>query len=217
METVFEDRVDAGRRLAARLAVFGGADTLVLGLPRGGVPVAYQVARALGAELDVLVVRKIGVPGQPEFAMGAIASGGVEVLDHKLIRALGVDRAQVDAVVETERAELARRERAYRGDRPPPRVAGRTVLVVDDGLATGASMRAALSAVRSLGPARLVVAVPVAPRGIEDQFRDLADEVVCVSRPADFRAVGAHYRHFGQTGDAEVQSLLAAARDGEAS
>lgn len=206
-DLIFRDRRDAGRRLAAHLEGYP-SDTLVLGLPRGGVPVAYQVARELHAELDVLVVRKLGVPGRPEFAMGAIAGGGVEVVDRDLAAGIGVSDAQIEAVIREERTELERRERSYRGDRPPHRVRGRTVIVVDDGLATGASMTAALQLLREQEPARLVVAVPVGPPDVDAALRGLADEVVCVLRPRAFRAVGQHYQNFGQTSDVEVSELL---------
>lgn len=206
-DLIFRDRRDAGRRLAAQLEGYW-SDTLVLGLPRGGVPVAYQVARELHAELDVLVVRKLGVPGRPEFAMGAIAGGGVEVVDRDLAAGIGVSDAQIEAVIREERAELERRERSYRGDWPPHRVRGRTVIVVDDGLATGASMTAALQLLREQEPARLVAAVPVGPPDIDAALRGLADEVVCVLRPRAFRAVGQHYQNFGQTSDVEVSELL---------
>lgn len=213
MDTVFEDRHDAGRRLSTHLGAYAGEpDLLVLGLPRGGVPVAYEVARALGAELDVLVVRKLGVPGQPEFAMGAIAGDGVEVLDRELIHALRVTREQLEAAILSERDELARREKRYRGGRPPARVRDRTVLVVDDGLATGASMTAALHVLRARGAGRVVVAVPVGPPDTRRLFGSLADDVVCVSTPHDFRAVGSHYHRFEQTTDEEVRELLAAGR-----
>lgn len=212
MNTFFEDRREAGRRLAAILDDYADTpDLLVLALPRGGVPVAYEVARALGAELDVLVVRKLGVPDQPEFAMGAIAGDDVVVLDEGLVRALHISREQVEAVIRSERAELERREQAYRGGRPPLRIHGRSVLVVDDGLATGASMRAALQVLRARRAARVVVAVPVAPPDTAYSLRGLADDVVCVHTPRSFRAVGAHYRHFDQTTDAEVHELLEAA------
>jgi putative phosphoribosyl transferase len=213
MNTFFEDRRDAGRRLAAYLGDYVDTpDLLVLALPRGGVPVAYEVARALDAELDVFVVRKLGVPDQPEFAMGAIAGDDVVILDEGLVRALHISREQVEAVIRSECAELERRERSYRGGRQPLRICGRTVLVVDDGLATGASMRAALQVLRARRAARVVVAVPVAPLDTVYSLRGLADDVVCVHAPRSFRAVGAHYRHFDQTGDAEIYELLEATR-----
>jgi putative phosphoribosyl transferase len=207
--TRFADRVDAGRRLAAALADYRGRpDLLVLGLPRGGVPVAAEVARALDAPLDVFVVRKLGVPGQRELAMGAVASGDTEVFNADVLSHAHLSAEQVDEVRRTEREELARRERAYRGDRPAAPVAGRTVLLVDDGLATGASMRAAVAAVRKLGPASVVVAVPVAPAAACRQLAADADDVVCLSAPDWFGAVGQFYDDFSETTDEEVRRLL---------
>ena len=209
----YENRRDAGRQLARQLEEYAGRDdVLVLALPRGGVPVAYEVARELDAELDVLVVRKLGVPGHPEFAMGAIASPGVEVLDRELIHRLHLSQMQVEAVATRERQELARRERLYRGDRPPARLRHHTVIVVDDGFATGASMSAALQVARSRRPDRLVAAVPVGPPEIARRLAGLADEVVCPYTPPDFHAVGQFYRHFDQTEDEEVRDLLASSR-----
>lgn len=207
---MFRDRREAGKRLAKRLEHLKDQRPVVLALPRGGVPVAYEVARALEAELDVLVVRKLGVPGQPEFAMGAIASGGVEVLDEGLVRALRISPEQIETVVRSERVELERRERLYRHGRPPLRVQGRTVLVVDDGLATGASMKAALRVLRAQEAAHVVVAVPVAPPDTVYALDGLANDVVCVYTPSAFRAVGSHYRHFEQIGDEEVRESLEA-------
>lgn len=205
------DRRDAGRVLAERLSGYKGrSDVTVLALPRGGVPVAYEVARALGAPLDVFVVRKLGYPGQEEFAMGAIASGGVQVLNAFAID--GVSEPQLESIVARERVELARREALYRGTSPPIDVRGRTVIVVDDGLATGATMRAAVAALRQQAPARLVVGVPV---GAEETCRQLAseaDEVVCPCTPYPFRAVGLWYQEFTQTSDDEVRRLLADAQ-----
>ncbi len=213
MNMLFRNRRDAGRRLARLLQAYAErTDVLVLALPRGGVPVAFEVAQALGAELDVLVVRKLGVPGHAETAMGAIATGGHEVLDRELIDELGLDHAAIETVVASERRELARREQLYRPGLGAPVVAGRCVIVIDDGLATGASMTAALQVLRPMAPARLIAAVPVAsPEGIR-RIEDWADEVVSLSTPADFRAVGLHYREFDQTSDDEVQRLLADAR-----
>lgn len=205
----FEDRHAAGRALAGALSGYRGEPgLLVLGLPRGGVPVAWEVARALHAELDVLVVRKLGVPWHPELAMGAIASGGATVVSDEIVERAGVTRAQVDEVLHRERDELERRERAYRRDRPFPEVHGRTVILVDDGIATGATMKAAVQALGQLGAGRVVVAVPVAPARTLDEFRDLADEVVCINAPVHFQAVGAWYLRFGQTSDDEVRRLL---------
>jgi putative phosphoribosyl transferase len=211
MPRAFRNRAEAGRRLAGALRHLAGrSDVLVLGLPRGGVPVAYEVAKALGAPLDVFVVRKLGVPGHRELAFGAIASGGVRVLTDEIGRRL--DPTIVDAVAAAEEAELRRRERAYRGDSPPVDVAGKTMIVVDDGLATGASMRAAVVALRALGPARIVVAVPTAAPAACDDFRDEVDEVICADTPADFTAVGERYDDFSDTSDEEVRSLLADAK-----
>jgi putative phosphoribosyl transferase len=204
----FADRADAGRRLGDRLAALlseGPGPVVVLGLPRGGVVVAAEVARRLGAPLDAFVVRKLGVPGQPELALGAIATGGVVVRNEAVIRARAITPDQVAAVVAAEEVELARRERAYRGDRPPPDLRGRLVVVVDDGYATGATARAAVRAVRAQHPARLVLAVPVAPR---DAVVVDADELVALARPRPFGAVGQHYRDFAATTDDEVRALL---------
>ncbi|MFJ5775553.1 phosphoribosyltransferase family protein [Streptomyces sp. NPDC093094] len=205
----FDDRVDAGRRLADALSGLRGADTVVLGLPRGGVPVAYQVARALEAPLDVLVVRKLGVPWQPELAFGAIGEHGVRVLNDDILVTTGVDSAEQAAVEEAERAELERRVGVYRAGRPPAGLRGRTAVVVDDGLATGATALAACRVVRGQGAARIVLAVPVAPGRTLTRLRDVADEVVCLETPGAFGSVGAWYRDFGQTSDSEVTSLLA--------
>ena len=210
---LFEDRRDAGRALAERLEDHAGRpDVLVLGLPRGGVPVAYEVARALHAPLDVFLVRKLGLPGQEELAMGAIASGGIRVVNPDVLSELGVPEELIDVVAAEEAEELARRERLYRGDRPPPQVEGRTVILADDGLATGASMRAAVAALRQLRPARIVVAVPVAARETCDELRSEVDEVVCAVTPDPLYAIGMWYRDFSQTSDEEVRSLLEAAR-----
>ena len=210
--TRFTDRADAGRRLGqALVGRWPGQPVVVLGLPRGGVPVAAEVAAALGAPLDVLVVRKLGVPWQPELAMGAVAGGGVRFVDPAVVRQLGVPADQVEAVTRRELVELERRERAYREDRPPAPVAGRVVVLVDDGLATGATVRAAVQAVRAAGPARVVVAVPVGAPGGCRALREVADEVVCLEEPDRFVAVGAWYDDFGQTGDDEVRRLLSAA------
>jgi predicted phosphoribosyltransferase len=211
-KTGFRDRTEAGRILARELAGYAGRDgVVVLALPRGGVPVGYELAKALGAPLDVFVVRKIGVPGHEELAMGAIATGGVLVLDESLIRRLGLSERQVARVVAAEQRELERREAAYRGDREPPDVEGKTVILVDDGLATGSTMRAAALAARRHNPERVVVAVPVAAAETCDHFRDAVDDVVCVLTPAPFFAVGLWYEDFSQTTDEEVRELLARA------
>jgi predicted phosphoribosyltransferase len=207
----FRDRAEAGRLLAERLREYAGRDdVIVLALPRGGVPVAYEVAKALDAPLGVFVVRKVGVPGHEELAMGALASGGVLVLDHDLVRALGLEQADVERVVNAEARELARREAAY-GALDPQELEGKTVILVDDGLATGATMRAAALAVRRLNPAWVVVAVPVAAEETCDQFRDVVDDIICDVTPKPFRAVGLWYEDFSQTSDDEVRELLARA------
>ncbi|WP_332815203.1 phosphoribosyltransferase [Ramlibacter sp.] len=204
----FRDRAEAGRVLAADLAHWRGAPgLLVLGLPRGGVPVAAEVARALGAPLDVFIVRKLGFPGQPELAMGAIASGGVQVLTP--LPGLSASPDEVESAVAAEQAELARREALYRGGRPPLELRDRSVIVVDDGLATGASMQAAVRAIRSASPLRLCAAVPVGSSEGCDQLRELVDELVCPAVPIPFRAVSLWYRDFPQTSDREVRELLA--------
>jgi erythromycin esterase-like protein/predicted phosphoribosyltransferase len=209
----FRDRPEAGRLLAERLGDYAGRDdVVVLGLPRGGVPVAFEIARALDAPLDVFLVRKLGVPGHEEYALGAIASGGVRVLNTELIERLGLPAEWIEAIDAKERRELDRRQRAYRGERPPPDVAGRTVILVDDGLATGSTMLAAVHAVRADEPARVVVAVPVADPEVCDALRALADEVVCLLTPQPLRAVGRWYEHFEQTADGEVRDLLQRAR-----
>jgi putative phosphoribosyl transferase len=208
----FPDRARAGRVLAGLLAGYAGhPDVLVLALPRGGVPVGAEVAGVLGAPLDVFVVRKLGVPGHEELAMGAIASGGTVVVNEQVVRQTGLSPYVLQQVTERERRELERRERAYRGGRPPPAVEGRTVLLVDDGLATGSTMRAAVLAVRRLRPARIVVAVPAASRRTCEALRAEADEVVCVASPDPFLAVGRAYERFEQVSDDEVRELLARA------
>jgi predicted phosphoribosyltransferase len=205
----FRDRAAAGRRLAELLGGYAGRpDVLVLALPRGGVPVGFEVARALGAPLDVFMVRKLGVPGHEELAMGAIASGGARVLNHEVVDGMRIPAAVIDRVAEAEQRELDRRERAYRDDRPPPDIRGRVAILVDDGLATGSSMRAAATALRALGPARIVVAVPVAARETCDDFRPEVDEIVCAMTPDPFYAVGLWYEDFSQVGDDEVRAML---------
>jgi putative phosphoribosyl transferase len=205
----FQNRREAGRRLAAELRQYAGrTDVIVLGLPRGGVPVAFEVATSLHAPMDVFVVRKLGLPWQEELAMGALATGGVRVLDDDLIRVAHVSPEDIQRVTELEQAELERRERQYRGDRPFPELAGKTVILVDDGLATGASMRAAVKAVRMATPAHVIVAVPVASPETCDAFRDLTDEIICAETPEPFHAVGLWYDDFSQTTDDEVRELL---------
>jgi putative phosphoribosyl transferase len=210
METRFHDRADAGRALARMLSTYANRpDVIVLALPRGGVPVGYEVARVLHAPLDAYLVRKLGVPGHEELAMGAIASGGVRVLNHDVIDHLRLPANVVDAATERERLELDRRERAYRDDRPPPDVRGKTAILVDDGLATGSTMRAAVEALRQQQPARIVVAVPVAAPQTCDALRPTVDQVVCAMVPESFVAVGLWYEDFSPTTDAEVRDLLA--------
>lgn len=210
MATVFPDRREAGRRLASKLTRYAGRDDVtVLALPRGGVPVGFEVARKLGVPLDVFIVRKLGVPGYEEFAMGAIATGGVRVLNDEVVSGLGLPRHVVDAVTAKEEKELLRRERLYRGGRPPPRLNGRTVILVDDGLATGSTMLAAIKALRDHRPARIVVAVPVGSPEICEAMGADADEVICATTPEPLIGVGRWYEDFSQTSDDEVRALLA--------
>jgi len=208
----YEDRRHAGRVLAEALHEYAGRpDVVVLALPRGGVPVAYEVARRLGAPLDVFVVRKLGVPGHEEFAMGAIASGDVIVLDRAVIEGLGIPRAAVEAAIAREQAELARREQLYRGGRPPLEVTGKTCILVDDGLATGSTMRAAVAGLRQRGAGRIVVAVPIASPETCEELSTEVDDIVCAATPEPFVAVGLWYEDFEQTTDEEVRQLLEAA------
>ncbi len=205
----FQDRYDAGRRLAEALGSYAGrSDVLVVALPRGGVPVGYEVARALGAPLDVMQVRKLGVPGHEELAMGAIASGGVRIVSEDVVEALRIPERVVATVAAAETQELERRERIYREGRLFPELRGRTVILVDDGLATGSTMRAAAAALRSMGAARLVAAVPVAPKESCAALRETVDDVVCATMPDRFMAVGEWYEDFSQTSDEEVSELL---------
>jgi putative phosphoribosyl transferase len=209
MVTPFRDRAQAGQFLATKLKGYvGRRDVLVLALPRGGVPVAFEVAKALNAPLDVFLVRKLGVPGNEELAMGAIATGGVLVLNDDVVQGLDIPDNVIDAVASEERRELERRERAYRGDRPSPYVQGRTVILVDDGLATGSTMRAAVAALRRQQPTHIVVAVPIAAPSTCDEFRSEVDEIVCAITPEPFYAVGLWYADFSQTTDKEVHDLL---------
>jgi len=206
---MFQDRHDAGQALAIQLRKYADrSDTLVLALPRGGVPVGYEVAQALKAPLDVFMVRKLGVPGHEELAFGAIASGGARVLNDRVIRGLGLSQTAIDEVTAEETRELSRRERVYRDDQPLPSIRDKIVILVDDGLATGSTMRAAVKALRGLGPERIVVAVPVgAPETCSDLASE-ADEVVCATQPERFQAVGQWYSDFSQTTDEEVRILL---------
>jgi putative phosphoribosyl transferase len=208
----FTDRREAGAALAGELQQLASEDVVVLALPRGGVPVAYEVARRLSAPMDVFVVRKLGMPGYPELAMGAIASGGVRVMNDDVLTWYRPSASAIEAVTLEERAELERRERAYRDGRPLAPVKSRVALLVDDGLATGSSMRAAVLAVRRLHPARVVVAVPVGAREACDALREIADDVVCLSMPKPLSSVGMWYVDFSQTTDQEVRQLLAAHR-----
>lgn len=206
---IFANRQEAGRRLAEALGDLAGVpDVVVLGLPRGGVPVAYEVATAIGAPLDVFVVRKLGAPSQRELALGAVASGGTIVLNDEIVRHLGVDRARLDSIIAAELAIVEERDRAYRGEREPLSVEGRTVVVVDDGLATGATMRAALAALRERSAGALVVAAPVAPPDVVGMLEEEADRVVVLAAPERFNAVGSWYDDFRQVSDDEVRSLV---------
>ncbi len=209
---MFSDRRDAGRQLAKLVGHLAGPETIVLGLPRGGVPVAAEVARALDAPMDVIVVRKLGVPGHEELAMGAIGEGGVKVLHPQVVGPLGITPDEIRAVERRESVELERRVEVFRGDGEAPDIAGRQVVIVDDGIATGSTIRAACQVARAQGAARVVIAVPVAPDGWERRMSDVADEMICVSSPRRFGAIGAFYRDFRQTSDDEVTALLATAR-----
>lgn len=209
METIFKNRYEAGKKLAEKLSAFKNkSDVLVLALPRGGVPVAFEVAQHLNAPLDIFIVRKLGAPGYEELAMGAIASGGVRVLNRQVISALCVTPDTIEQVASLESEELHRRESVYRRGRPALSVTGKQIILVDDGLATGASMKAAATAVKKMNPSRIIVAVPVASSDILDEFKSLVDDVVCSLTPADFTSVGSWYENFAQTSDEEVQYLL---------
>jgi putative phosphoribosyl transferase len=213
MKSAFENRREAGRELAAHLKRYAGREDIsVLALPRGGVPVAYEVTLALHAPLDVLVVRKLGLPAQPELAMGAIASGGAFYLDQRIVDYAGVSNATLDDVIARERTELERREQLYRGSQAPLDVRNRVVIVVDDGMATGATLRAAAMSLRHAHPARIVAALPVAPLDSEARVQDVVDEFVCVMRPHRYFGVGQFYTDFTQTSDEEVRELLSASR-----
>jgi putative phosphoribosyl transferase len=206
---LFQDRTEAGQHLAQRLSHYASKrNLLVLGLPRGGIPVALEVAQALKAQLDVFVVRKLGVPGHEELAMGAIATGGVRFINRSLTESLGISQSIIDSVARVEQQELERRERSYRGNRPLPIVIDRPVILIDDGLATGASMRAAIMALRQKHPESITVAVPVAAERTCEEFRDQVDDIVCAATPEPFRAVGLWYRNFPQITDEEVRDLL---------
>ena len=210
----FIDRTDAGKKLAEKLLEYKDkTNVIVLGLPRGGVPVAFEVAEAIDAPLDVFIVRKLGVPGQPELAMGAIASGGIRVMNENVVRRSGVSEQQIEEIAEKELQELKEREEIYRGARPDIEISGKTVLLVDDGLATGASMRAAVSALKELDPEKIVVAVPTAPADTCKEFESLVDDVICLRTPSPFWGVGGSYQNFSQTTNEEVRELLARSED----
>lgn len=211
MTKPFRDRADAGRQLAALVGHLRGDDTIVLGLPRGGVVVGHEIAQAIGAPLDALNVRKLGVPWHEELAMGAIAAGGMRVLNNDVIMTAGITQGDLDSTTALQRVELDRREHLYRQGRPFPPLHGRTVIVVDDGIATGASVRAALAVVRAQKPGRLVLAAPVAQRSVAEELAPLVDEIICVLTPDDLFAISAWYEHFPQLTDREVQALLVTA------
>ncbi len=212
--SLYRDRADAGRRLAAGLTEYArGREPIVLALPRGGVPVGYEVAKALGVPLDVYIVRKLGVPGREELAMGAVASDGSYVVDEATVAASGVTRAQFQTTLARELAEVRRRETAYRGKRPEPSLPGKNIILVDDGLATGASIYSAIAALRQRGPAEIAVAVPVAPAHACRTLERYADRVFCPHQPEDFGAVGYYYENFAQVGDDEVRRLLERAQE----
>jgi predicted phosphoribosyltransferase len=211
--SLFNDRVDAGRKLAKDLLKYANrSDVLILALPRGGVPVAFEVAKELNVKMDVFIVRKLGVPGNEELAMGAIASDNIRVLNEDVVMSFQIPERVIDMVAENERKELERRERAYRGDRPKPEIEGSTVILIDDGLATGATMRAAAAALKTKNPAKIVIAVPTAAPDICEIFRKEVDEIICLATPEPFYGVGAWYEDFSQTTDKEVCELLDKAR-----
>ncbi len=206
---IFPNRTEAGRGLAMRLRSYANRkDVTVLGIPRGGVPVAFEIARMLKAPLDILVLRKLGVPGHEELGFGAIASGGIRALNPEIVEALRISTLDIEAVTNREVKELKRRERAYRGDRPALDVRGRTVILVDDGIATGSGMRAAVNALRQMNPARIVIAVPVAPASTCDHLRQEVDDLICLAMPEPFYGVGQFYNDFSQVSDQEVNELL---------
>jgi putative phosphoribosyl transferase len=212
ISTRFRNRTEAGKLLASKLTQYANRpDVLVLGLPRGGVPVAFEVAKALNAPLDICLVRKLGVPGHKELAMGAIASGGVQVLNEELVAWMRISGQTIAEVAERELQELQRRERVYRGDRPLPQIRARIVILIDDGLATGSTMRAAIGVLKHQQPQRIIIAVPVAPLDTCNELRSKVDEVVCLMTPAQFYAIGLWYEDFTQTTDEQVCELLAVA------
>jgi putative phosphoribosyl transferase len=209
---IFKDRRDAGLRLAGRLSEYRDEDAVVLALPRGGVPVGYEVARALNVPLDVFVARKLGAPGQPELAIGAVASGGVRLVNERVVWELGVSEDWIEAVTEKELAEVGRRMRRFRGEKPEPEVGGRTVILVDDGIATGMTVKAAIRAIREKGPRRIVLAVPVCAEVTADALALEVDELICLQTPSDLQAIGFWYENFRQLDDEEVIELLELSR-----
>lgn len=212
--SIFENRSQAGQRLAKSLMIYANRDeVIVLGLPRGGVPVAYEVAKQLRAPLDVLMVRKLGVPGHEELAMGAIATGGVQVVHHAVIRALGISHQAFEAEAAVQMRELRRREEAYRGHTVTPEIKGRIVILVDDGIATGSTLRAAVQALRQQNPKKIIIAVPIADPDSCTELESQVDELIALEKPDDFRSVGQWYQDFAQTTDAEVKFLLASSTD----
>jgi putative phosphoribosyl transferase len=214
---MFLDRADGGQKLVKRLSQYANRDdVVVLGIPRGGVPVAFEVAQALKAPLDIMLVRKLGTPGQAELAMGAIASGGVRILNQEVIRELGISDEQLEAATAAQKVELERRERLFRGTRPPISVQGKVVILIDDGIATGSSMLAAIDALRALQPAKIVVATPVAPANMPDRMKGRADEFICAQLPEWFFAIGEFYQNFPQTEDSEVRDFLTRADEARA-
>lgn len=209
---IFRDREDAGRRLAERLARYRDEDAVVLALPRGGVPVGYEIARALNAPLDVFVARKLGAPGQPELAIGAVAPGGVRIVNDRVVRELDVSEGWIEAVAEKELVEVGRRMRRFRDERPEPEIGGRTVILVDDGIATGMTVRAAIRAIREKSPRRIVLAVPVCAAVTADDLASEVDELICLQTPADLWAIGFWYENFHQLDDEEVVELMERSR-----
>ncbi len=209
MEKIFRDRIEAGQLLALQLKTFAGnQEAIVLALPRGGVPVGYEIARALKIPLDIFLVRKLGVPGQEELAFGAIAQGGISVFNDEVLRLINLDQRTIDEIIAEQQTVLQERNQKYRGKRPFPELKNRMVILVDDGIATGATMRVAIKAIRKLGCRQLIIAVPVAPPDVFDQFGQLVDQIVCLETPTPFFAIGGWYQDFSQTSDAEVISLL---------
>jgi putative phosphoribosyl transferase len=204
----FRNRSEAGKRLAEKLIAYGDKDVIVLALPRGGVPVAFEIAKALNVPLELLLVRKLGVPGQEELALGAVASGGVRVLNDDIVESLGISRQVIEVVTAREKAELERREKLYQGDKPFPRLENKTVIVVDDGIATGATMRVAVKALRQQNVSKIILAAPTSAPDTYQQLRLEADEVVCLATPEPYLAVGTWYEDFSQTSDEEIQTLL---------